>query len=144
MSALQATELFRQTQVQIAAAHNALPVVEYLASCPEVDMGVRSLSGQTTLHLAAMMGHIDIIRFLLQVPFSGVANRPCREGADDNAMLHRTAYATRAGHDCADIGRRCRSCRVLRKSMQTTAKSAHCCGSQITVAGLGCTTPRRR
>lgn len=72
MSALQATELFRQTQVQIAAAHNALPVVEYLASCPEVDMGVRSLSGQTTLHLAAMMGHIDIIRFLLQVPFRGL------------------------------------------------------------------------
>ncbi len=51
--------------VLLAAAHGSLPVLRVLAGRPDCDMADKSGSGQNAAHMAAMMGHVNVLHFLL-------------------------------------------------------------------------------
>ena len=51
--------------VLLAAAHGSLPVLRVLAGRPDCDMTDKSGSGQNAAHMAAMMGHVNVLHFLL-------------------------------------------------------------------------------
>jgi ankyrin repeat protein len=50
----------------LAAAHGSLPVVQCLSKVVEVDMRAMSGSGQGVIHMAAMMGHLHVLRYLIE------------------------------------------------------------------------------
>ena len=50
----------------LAAAHGSLPVVQCLSKVVEVDMRAMSGSGQGVIHVAAMMGHLHVLRYLIE------------------------------------------------------------------------------
>ena len=51
--------------VLLAAAHGSLPVLRVLADRPDCEMADKSGSGQGAAHMAAMMGHLNVLHFLL-------------------------------------------------------------------------------
>ena len=51
--------------VLLAAAHGSLPVLRVLAGRPDCDLTEKSGSGQNAAHMAAMMGHVNVLHFLL-------------------------------------------------------------------------------
>eukprot|EP01048_Picozoa_sp_COSAG05_P016222 COSAG05_NODE_2062_length_3622_cov_2.109282_2_plen_558_part_00 len=53
------------TVLLLACAHGSLPVVVQLAKTVEVDLHEHSGSGQNGVHMAAMMGHLEVLTYLL-------------------------------------------------------------------------------